>query len=267
MKKQITVAVVFVLLPVRAATPEGVSERGVVLLQKPASSSHSILLKRGSQIAEVPDTFEFKTGDQFSLKVNLMAGGGYVYVLNRTVTTAPDKVQVVARGMALLEGNSQQSSPQQEQTVLASGNASATDFKLIYPADGHKKIGSGLVTIPSGGLFQMDAQPGIEALYVIISPRPLAHMQGLLTSLNRNDPGPARVKAQNEIRTAMRQMAMNTEVAEAPINARGVQFVAAAPSGASTGQSAQPKPKPNSVVAAPKVASEPYLVRFALKHR
>jgi len=208
----------------------------------------------------VPDYFEFKSGDHFAVKVNLSAGAGYIYVVNRTLKGSPEKMQTAARGMALLNGASP-ATPQQEQQMLANAQATATDYVLVYPTEAHKRVTSGWITIPAGGLLKMDNHPGIEKLYVIISPAPMTRLRDLVSGAAGAPTQLAKTQMQQEIRTSMKNLALNTQIAEAPIPSRGVQFVSTASASAAT------KPKPNVGVAAPVVAAKPYLIEITLVHR
>lgn len=267
--------------PALAGSPAGVSDRGVVLLQKPGSASYRILLQRGGQMAEVPDRYEFQSGDQFAVKLNLTRGG-YVYVLNRTLNGSPDRLQAATRGNALMST----ATVAQEQQALAAAHATATELVAIYPAEGHKRVGAGWVTVPSGGMLQMDNEPGMEKVYIVVSPRPETSLRGLLARLTGTGNKGPRAEVEQEIRTTMAEMASNTEVAGPPIPARGLQFVPASPAerlsldhgpaggskppavaGGRRPPAAASAAKPNIGVAAPLTAQKPYLIELTLIHR
>lgn len=265
----------FIALPVTlaAASHEGISEKGVALLKRPGSATYNIFLNRGGQVAEVPDDFEFHTGDQFSIRVNLTAGG-YVYVINRTLSGPASAMRDLR-----FEMEARSAPVMQEQQILAKANMTASDYTVVYPANGHLRQQPGWRSIPTDGMLVMDSMPGIEKLYIIVSQVPLTNFRSLVGRAPSAPTQLARVEVQQEIRTAMREMAVNTERASPPISARGVQLLSA-PVVSSTSATKPTAPKqrpvtnvvattsrPNSAVAAPVATGKPFLIELTLVHR
>ena len=264
-----------------ADNPAGVSDRGVKLLQKAGSATYAILLNRGGKVAEVPDDYEFRSGDQFTIKVNLSQGAGYVYVINRTLSGEAVSSNTTLRSMPNLS----------EQGMLQNASSSTPGFTVVYPAKGHQLHQRGTVTIPPRDSFEMDSVPGIEKLYVVVSPNPLNDFRGMLDRANgpiprQNTPAPSgntqiagqqTKPSEQEILTAMRGMALNAEVEPPPTSSRAVLLVSAVAvpyRPASTPAAPRPQPpastsvaKPNQGVVAPLVKTKPFLIELTLMHK
>ena len=128
------------------------------------------------------------------------------------------------------------------------------------------------MTIPSGDLFEMDDNPGLEQLLVIVSPKPLTNFTKTLEATSTKT-RPERMQAQQAIRGELAQMAANAESAEPPLDARSI-VIEDLPSpnanggGTEAAKRGDPpaKPKPNQGAMAPKQASHPYLVELTLVH-
>lgn len=243
------------------AAEEGLSTRGVILSRKPASSTFKLILHRNGKAAEVPNNYEFRSGDKFAVQVRLNEGSGYLYVLNRTITGQPDRIRATAsRGIRLASnGKPTEVSAEEEETMLRNESASASEYRLVYPAS-HRKVTREWITVPAGDLFEMDANPGLEQLLVIISPRQLTDFTNVLNSSAKASTKPERMKAQQAVRGELAQMAANSETVEPPLDSRSI-LIDNLPR-----QKNQDPGTSKPGVAAPIQATRPYLIELTLVH-
>lgn len=259
----------FAAMSAMAGEQEGVSERGMALLQKPGSAAYSVILQRGGQTAEVPDNFPFQSGDRLSIKINLKRSA-YVYVLNRTLAGSADRLEGASRGIALT-GTSAAAPARPEQQSLEAQQVTASPYVLVYPPKGHQLLPAGNMTIPPDAQLEMDNQAGLEKLYVVISPQPLTNLRDMVAKLGPGGGAPA--QTQQQIRSVLLGMAQNTESAEPPVASRQIRLAPSpnlSPAPVKTGtKPASPAPaaRPNAAVAAPVSAQKPYLVELSLLHR
>lgn len=260
-----------------AAQQNGMSERGVILSHKPDSSKYRIIVDRDGKEGEVPESFEFHTGDKFRVVLDLNQTSRYVYVLNRTLTGSPDKLKQSNRGVILSDGGgtaNEVSASQEAQTIKQSG-AKASAYQMVFQTKG--KV-SGKVTIPSNDTFEMDHNPGMEKLLVIVSQTPQNLRQLLKEASTR--------EGQEKVRRELSSMAANSEVAAAPAD-RGFVWQAAPPTKEPTKTepsktepskqdgNGKTKPVPSNppadggscAVFNPLQADKPYLVELSLLHR
>jgi hypothetical protein len=101
---------------------------------------------------EVPVTYEFHSGDRIWLRMDVR-NHAYVYVLNRTLN-GDDK------GIATLRDEDQRRPPSPAELP-----------RLVF---GPEKLNRGTARLaPKTGALRFDNNPGIEKLYVILSPKPL----------------------------------------------------------------------------------------------
>ena len=163
---RLAVSLAFASLPAPLAFAEE-ANRGVRLRQQPGNVTYDVELIRGTQRAIVPVTYEFKTGDRFALRVKV-AAPSYVYVLNRTFVGSPDELK-----------NNRQIKLVPDKAAPADGGGDApkgSAYSLVYPAKGaNRLLRPGVVNIipAPGQLMEMDENPGVEKLLVIVSPKPM----------------------------------------------------------------------------------------------
>ena len=123
-----------------------------------------VLLLRGSQQEKVPVSHRFVNGDKLLLNLTLNRESS-VYILNRTLQGSAEMVDKYAgtRGIQVLRDDDRK----------PSGAAGA--YQLLFPRTGqsNRVPANQNFTVPSDGVFVMDEDPGIEKLYVILSPGPL----------------------------------------------------------------------------------------------
>lgn len=254
------------LIAAVAGAEEGLSTRGVLLSKKP-SATYKLFLHRDGRSAEVPNNYEFRSGDKFAVRVKMNEGTGYLYVLNRTITGEPERIRTSAvRGIQLASnGRPTEVTAEEEEKLLTNESAAASEYRLVYPAT-HRKASREWVTVPANDLFEMDDNPGLEQLLVIVSPRPLTDFTKTLESLTKASTRTERMRAQQAIRGELAQMAANTESADPPLDARSIT-VGDLPKQQPSGPPVPPAPpKPNPGAAAPIQASRPYLVQLTLIH-
>jgi hypothetical protein len=106
---------------------------------------------------EVPVTYEFHSGQRIWLRMD-MRNTAYVYVLNRTLNNGD-------KGIAAIRDEDIQRPP-----------VAADAPRLVF---GPEKISRGAARrAPKSSALRFDLNPGIEKLYVILSPKPL-HLESL----------------------------------------------------------------------------------------
>lgn len=286
-------AVAIVCLP--AAWAED-ADRGVRLRQQPGNVTYDVELIRGTQRAIVPVSYEFKTGDRFALRVKV-AAPSYVYVLNRTFVGSPDELKS-NRQIKLV--------PDQAAPAGQAGAAApqGSPYSLVYPAKGATRIlRPGVVNIipAPGQLMEMDENPGVEKLLMIVSPKPIdlsRYFDGASGQV-RSTPSAAAGGKQDspadvlsKLNAELTTMAGNAEVAES--SDRAISFVPISspkppaqaanpgPSAGTPNPSGTAAPKPGSVAeskpvppkpgagpvstGAPLQPSKPYLIEVTLAH-
>lgn len=238
------------------------STRAVILSRKPASAAWKVILHRDGKSAEVPNHYEFRSGDKFAIQVRLNQGSGYLYVLNRTITGSPGRIRATAgRGIHLANsGKPTEVTAEQEEAMLANESASASEYRLVYPAT-HSRMSREWVTVPSGTLFEMDNNPGLEQLLIIISPRPLTDFAKVLASSGRSAAAPERLRTQQIVRGELARMAANSETEEAAIDTRGILI-----DNLPNQQGKSVPRRDSSSHTAPIEAAQPYLVELTLIH-
>ena len=125
----------FVAAAMTSLAEEGLSARGIILSRRPASSTYRLLLHRDGNTAEVPNNYEFRSGDKFALQIRVNEGAGYLYVLSRTITGSPERIRAGAsRGIRLAnEGHPTNVTAQEEEQLLNNESASASEYRLVYP--------------------------------------------------------------------------------------------------------------------------------------
>ena len=259
---------------VAAAVPgfaqrDGLSEKGVILSEKPNSAQYRILLLRDGKMGEINSSYEFHTGDKFQIILNLNRGANYLYVLNRTLTGSPDNVRQADRGVILAsDGQPTSVSASEEAKMLDQNGVKTTRYSLVFES---KRPVSGESVVPSNNRFQMDAHPGMEEMLVVVSKTPQTLRQ-LLSAASNSDA--------QKLRRELAEMAANSEVAEPPMPEKGFAFVDAPkpdqpshPSPNTNQGTDKPNPQQGDAkrtscgAVAPRNQEKPYLLQLNLSHR
>jgi len=157
-------AVVPALAPVGLTIPDDQDARGIYLDGSAPGVKFDVLLVRGAERQTVPSSYEFRSGDQMLFQFSLNREA-YVYVLTRTIPGESDRTARYAgsKGIEIL----QREDSKGERPVAA--------YRLLFPLTKtglqNRLTVGGVHTIPANGArFTMDQEPGIEKLYVVISP-------------------------------------------------------------------------------------------------
>jgi len=251
-------------------------QRGVRLRQRPGNVTYDVELIRGTQRAIVPVTYEFKTGDRFALRVKV-AAPSYVYVLNRTFVGSPDELKnnrqiKLVPDKAAPNNNGKDDAPK------------GSPYSLVYPAKGNRLLQPGIVNIiPSPGqLMEMDENPGVEKLLVIVSSKPMdirRYFEGgtgpartaPVSSVpgKKDSPGDVLGKLNDELAA----MAGNAEIEES--SNRAITFEPVQGPNRPIKPSTPPPPAPptqkekpgvTDSSSAPKQPAKPYLIEITLAH-
>jgi hypothetical protein len=114
-----------------------------------------IQLDRDGKRVQVPATYEFHTGDHFWLQVETRTGA-FVYVINRTIGS--DKALEVVR-----DEDANRTPPPAEMPHLVFGPERVEPGKFR--------------SVPKTSAMMFDAKPGIEKLYVIVSPERIPELE------------------------------------------------------------------------------------------
>jgi hypothetical protein len=125
----------------------------------------NVMLVRDGEKSQVPSTYRFRDGDQlvFQMETNRES---YVYVLNRTIFGNPANLaEYAAKGIKI------------EQPADAE-KPKMSRYRLLFPTPDsgreNRLKANKRVTVPTGKIpFQMDSEPGIEKLYVVVSQDPI----------------------------------------------------------------------------------------------
>ena len=282
---RLAVSLAFASLPAPLAFAEE-PNRGVRLRQQPGNVTYDVELIRGTQRAIVQVTYEFKTGDRFALRVKV-AAPSYVYVLNRTFVGSPDELK-----------NNRQIKLVPDKGAPADGAGEApkgSAYSLVYPAKGaNRLLRPGVVNIipAPGHLMEMDENPGVEKLLVIVSSKPMdltRYFDGASGQVRTAPVAPAAGRKDSpgdvlgKLNAELASMAGNAEVEES--SDRAVTFVPVKkPSPTNPNPSGTPPPPPPPVnptepsvkapvtgrgpvsTGAPVQPAKPYLIEITLAH-
>jgi hypothetical protein len=150
-----------------AAFADGPDAKGVYITGGAPGVQFRVALTRDGRETTVPTSYEFRTGDQMLFRFRLNQDA-FVYVLTRSIPGEPEQTSVFAgsKGILVLEAQDPLAPPP------------PTPYRLLFPlkTTGSRNRLSATTehTIPSNGsLFVMDAQAGIEKVYVILSETPI----------------------------------------------------------------------------------------------
>jgi hypothetical protein len=143
---------------------EDADAKGVFLDRSAAGVRFDVTLMRGAERQTVPSSYEFRSGDQMLFQFSLNRDA-FVYVLTRTIPGEPVQTDRFAgsRGIEiLLREDSKAERP-------------VTAYRLLFPLKMtglHNRLSAGAVhTVPANGArFTMDTEPGIEKVYLVLSP-------------------------------------------------------------------------------------------------
>ena len=146
---------------------DGTDAKGIYVEKREIGVRFDVMLLRGSERHPVPTSYEFVSGDKmlFQFTVNRDA---YVYVLTRTIPGDGIGVQRFAGSKGI--------------EVLLVEDVKAErpvgEYRLLFPLRKtglqNKLMADKVQTIPGNGArFTMDEEPGIEKLYIVLSPEPI----------------------------------------------------------------------------------------------
>jgi hypothetical protein len=126
----------------------------------------NVLLDREGRTKTVPSNYHFVNGDRMKFQFETNRDS-YIYVLNRTVEGDPEKLDKYAGPMGI-EVIRDDDSRKPEQA----------NYKLLFPVQksgsNNKIRGRKVSTLPTTeSWFNMDENPGIEKLYIVVSPTPI----------------------------------------------------------------------------------------------
>ena len=141
--------------------------KGIYVDNRETGVRFDVMLLRGAERRLVPTSYEFVSGDKMLFQFALNRDA-CVYVLTRTIPgdgAAADRF-AGSKGIEILRGDDLKA----EQPT--------GEYRLLFPL---KKTGlqnrltAGVVHIVpgNGARFTMDQQPGIEKLYIVLSPTPV----------------------------------------------------------------------------------------------
>lgn len=117
---------------------------------------HIQLQRADGKKVNVPASYEFHTGDHFWLQVEVRTVV-YVYVINRTITGADKALEVVRD---------------------EDGNRVPPPSEMPHLVFGPEKVEPGKFrSVPKTAAMAFDATPGIEKLYVILSPQRIPELE------------------------------------------------------------------------------------------
>ncbi len=149
------------LVPVVAAQADGQQEltaKGIYYdvdrFQKSGLKFHVVLDDRGKS-RRVPTSYPFHSGDRFTFSFEINRNT-HIYVINRTQVEASAAVAAGYRAKGI-------------------DTAQLSEPRLLFPTDeagsNNRLASNAAYVVPRRGYFVMDAQAGIEKLYVVISDR------------------------------------------------------------------------------------------------
>jgi len=120
-----------------------------------AGVKYSVKLIRDGKEGTVPSAYRFLDDDRFQLQFELNSPC-YVYVLHRTAVGPPDQIS------KSVEFESAKDAPK------------PNSYTLLFPRGKARQMPAGKdQLIPDEGVLRMDKKPGLEKLFVVISPDPL----------------------------------------------------------------------------------------------
>ena len=167
------IAVALAMLMTGSATgqagmePKEIFEKGINVVPGAGSSAaavkYDVILERGERNEPVATSRRFVNGDKFRLRFEVNKDS-FVYVLHRTLDGNPDQMEryTGAKGIRVIRDEDRSSN-------------TAGKFQLLYPARNtgmnNRLTGRKAKIVPeNGGGFQMDQDPGIEKLVIVVSP-------------------------------------------------------------------------------------------------
>ncbi|MGO9271198.1 MAG: hypothetical protein ACLQOO_13235 [Terriglobia bacterium] len=161
-------SVVFAVLLAAVGFPlvaaAGTDAKGIYVEKREIGVRFDVVLLRGPERRSVPTSYEFVSGDKmlFQFTVNRDA---YVYVLTRTIPGDGVAVERFAgsKGIEVVQAED-----------LKAGRPTG-EYRLLFPLKKtglqNKLTADRVHTVPENGArFTMDQDPGIEKLYIVLSP-------------------------------------------------------------------------------------------------
>jgi hypothetical protein len=155
-------AAVILLAPAMADDQDA---KGIFLDKTAPGVKFAVTLRRGADRLTVPTSFEFRSGDRMVFHFSLNRDA-YVYVLTRSIPgdSAVTSPFAGSKGIEIIESDG---------SKIA---RPATAYRLLFPllkTGLQNKLSADVThTVPSNGAqFTMDSEPGIEKIYLVLSPK------------------------------------------------------------------------------------------------
>lgn len=170
---------------------EEVDAKGLFLSKARDGLKFNVLLDRDGRQSTVSTGHRFRSGDRmrFQFEINRDA---YVYVVHRQIDGDPASEAVSRyaglKGIRMVLGSGSSSADLPRDTVSptdVAGSAKPLNYRLLFPSQGagreNKLTANKVHAVPytERRHFAMDDDPGIEKLYVIVSPAKLERLEGL----------------------------------------------------------------------------------------
>ena len=172
--------------------------KGLFLSEARDGVKFNVLLDRGGSERTVSTGYRFESGDRmrFQFEINR---DSYVYFVHRQIdgdpTSAPVSQYAGLKGIRFVMNEQPARTRPAPRTSPRPARAQPTgprvgtpvNYKLLFPSDGagrqNKLVAKKSHTLPlsDGVHFEMDENPGIEKLYVVVSPTRLNKLEGLFT--------------------------------------------------------------------------------------
>jgi hypothetical protein len=160
-------AALVALASMGAVTADGQDAKGIFLDKTSPGVKFSVILLRGDERLTVPTSYEFRSGDEMLFQFSLNRDA-YVYVLTRTIKGDAEVTSRFAgsRGIQILQRED------------AKPRRHAAAYRLLFPLQTsglqNRLTAGGVHSIPANGTrFSMDKDPGLEKLYLVLSPTPI----------------------------------------------------------------------------------------------
>lgn len=177
--------------------------KGLFLSEARDGVKFNVLLDRGDSERTVSTGYRFESGDRmrFQFEINR---DSYVYFVHRQIdgdpTSAPVSQYAGLKGIRFVMNEQpartrpapptppRPASARPASPVSPARDGTPVRYKLLFPSDGagrqNKLVAKKSHTLPlaDGVHFEMDETPGIEKLYVVVSPTRLNRLEGLFAA-------------------------------------------------------------------------------------
>jgi hypothetical protein len=198
---------------VSALAQEDVRAKGIFVDNgdsRQTAMKFNVLLDRAGRQTSVPSTHRFVNGDRMKFQFELNREA-YVYVLHRTVNGEPDNLRKYAgpMGIDIIRDDDRRQPDQAKYQVLfparSTGQANRLASRRVY-------------SVPTGEVFfNMDDNPGIEKLFVVVSDSPLdisrwPGVVGEVGAAQNNNRRPNRDDSDDDATSRLKRYAANSEM-------------------------------------------------------